>query len=91
MRTRTLLCAAAFIMSATTSYAGGLADQIVETPGTSDSEVVVAGSSINPAYIVLGVLAALLVVAASSDDDDPTPVVTTPPPPAPPLIPPKPL
>ena len=73
--TTTLAAAAALAVSGVAATAGGMADEVLETP------VVVAGpapapaaSSISPTYIVLGVLAALLSASAvdANDDDEPT-------------------
>jgi len=62
--------AAAFALTASSALAGGLSPEIIE----SSPEEVVASPSVNPAYIVVGVLAALLIIAAVSsgdgDDDD---------------------
>lgn len=61
--------AAAFALSASSAMAGGLSPEIIES---SPEEVASPSPSVNPAYIVVGVLAALLIVAAVSggDDDD---------------------
>ena len=62
--------AAAFALTASSALAGGLSPEIIE----SSPEEVVASPSVNPAYIVVGVLAALLIIAAvisgDGDDDD---------------------
>lgn len=69
MFTKTTACAAAIALSATTAFAGGLSPEIVEAV-PMEEVVAPAGPSINPTYIVVGVLAALLIAAAVSDDDD---------------------
>ena len=70
MFTRTTACIAAIALSTTSTFAGGLADAIVETPPMEEVVAPAAGSSIEPTYIVLGILAALLIAAAVNDDDD---------------------
>lgn len=64
------VAAGALVMSGTMAQAGGLADEIMEAPVVTETEPAPAGSSINPTYVVLGVLAALLIAAAVADDDD---------------------
>ena len=68
--TKTLIASASIAALSTSAMAGGLADEIVETP----VEVMVAdepaGSSINPTFIVLGVLAALLLASALDDEEE---------------------
>ena len=61
--------AAAFALTASSALAGGLSPEIIES---SPEEVVSPSPSVNPAYIVVGVLAALLIIAAvnGGDDDD---------------------
>jgi len=68
MFTKTTAFAAAIALSSTTAFAGGLSPEIIESPVTED-EMMVAGPSIEPGYIVLGVLAALLIAAAVSDNN----------------------
>lgn len=71
MRLLTTLATAASIAAiATAPMAGGLANEIMEAPVEVVDEMAPAGPSINPTYIVLGVLAALLIANALSDDDD---------------------
>lgn len=71
--------AAAFALTASSALAGGLSPEIIE----SSPEEVVSAPAINPAYIVVGVLAAILIVAAVSggddgdDDDECTPTTAT--------------
>ena len=69
----TLTAAAALAMTSTTAFAGGVSPAIMEAP---DVEVMPAPatSSVKPAYIVLGVLAALL-IASQMDDDEPRQIV----------------
>ncbi|MEO1638835.1 MAG: hypothetical protein AAFU41_06255 [Pseudomonadota bacterium] len=69
---RIITTIAALALMGTTATAGGLSDQIVEAPVIME-EPVAAGPSINPAFIVVGVLAALLIASAASDDDDDEP------------------
>jgi hypothetical protein len=59
--------AAAFALTASSALAGGLSPEIIES---SPEEVVSPSPSVNPAYIVVGVLAALLIVAAVNGGDD---------------------
>lgn len=70
MRIKTTACIIAMALSANTAFAGGLSPAITETPVT-ETEVAAAAPSINPTYIVVGVLAALLVAAAVGEDDEP--------------------
>ncbi|EBA10876.1 hypothetical protein [Roseobacter sp. CCS2] len=53
----------------TTAHAGGLSPEIVESSPV-DPAPAAAASSVNPAYIVVGILAALLIGAAVSSDND---------------------
>lgn len=62
--------AAAIAVSATSAFAGGLSPEIVETAVMEDAMVAPAGPSIDPSFIVLGVIAALLIATAVNDDDD---------------------
>ena len=62
--------AAVFALCATTAFAGGLSPEIVEAPVVEEAMAAPAGSSINPAFIVVGVLAALLIASQVGDDDD---------------------
>jgi len=70
MLTRTTALAAAIAISASSTFAGGLAPEIVETAPMEEIVAAPAGSSIDPTYIVIGVIAALLIAAAGSDGDD---------------------
>lgn len=63
--TTTLAAAAALTVSAVTANAGGLAPTTMEAPVAVAPAPAPAGSSINPAFIVVGVLAALLIAAAA--------------------------
>ena len=76
MRTKTIATAAAIALAANTAFAGGLSPALTETP-VVETEVVAAAPSVNPTYIVVGVLAALLIAAAVSDDDETTGRPTT--------------
>ncbi len=69
--TTTLAAAAVCAAPALVAHAGGLADEIMEAPVVAvESEVAPAGTSVNPTFIILGVLAALLIAAALNEDDD---------------------
>ncbi|MEL7180543.1 MAG: hypothetical protein AAFN63_11995 [Pseudomonadota bacterium] len=70
MFTKTIAIAAAIALSTTAAFAGGLADEIVEAPVVQEEVAPVAGSSVSPTYIVVGILAALLIAAAVNNDDD---------------------
>ncbi|WP_019955431.1 hypothetical protein [Yoonia vestfoldensis] len=70
MRIMTCLTAATAVAGFTTvATAGGLAPEVMEAPVVM-AEPAPAGSSINPAFVVVGVLAALLIAASLSDDDE---------------------
>jgi hypothetical protein len=71
---KTLAAATAVAAMSSTSFAGGLSDQIMEAPVVVEEEVGAAGPSIDPAIIVLGILALLLIGASSGGDDSSTPV-----------------
>ena len=75
MNVKTTLLASVVAICANAAFAGGLSPEIIESPVMEDEMMAPAGSSINPAYIVVGVLAALLIAAAVSDneDDEPAP------------------
>lgn len=64
------IAAGALLVSGTMAQAGGLSDEIMEAPVIVAEEPAPAGSSINPTYVVLGLLAALLIAAAVAEDDD---------------------
>jgi Mn2+/Fe2+ NRAMP family transporter len=68
MFTKTTALAAAIAISASSAFAGGLSDQIVESPVME--EAVAAESQINTTYIVVGILAALVIAAAVGQEDD---------------------
>ncbi|WP_342068649.1 hypothetical protein [Yoonia algicola] len=69
MLTKTTTLAAAIAISASSAFAGGLSDQIVESPVME--EAVAAESKINPTLVVVGTLAALqIAVAVGQEDDD---------------------
>jgi len=72
MRFTTTLAAAALCAApALVAHAGGLSDEIMEAPVAAvEPEVAPAGTSINPTFVIIGVLAALLLAAALNDDDD---------------------
>ncbi|ARU03027.1 hypothetical protein [Yoonia vestfoldensis] len=66
MRLTTTLAASAVIaVSAVAANAGSLAPATMEAPVVVMTEPAPAGSSVNPAFVVVGVLAALLIAAAS--------------------------
>jgi hypothetical protein len=67
--TTTLAAAAAIALTSTTAFAGGVAPAMMEAPVEEVMEAP-ATSSVKPAYIVLGVLAALLIASQLGDDDD---------------------
>jgi hypothetical protein len=70
MRILTTLTAATALAAFTTAAtAGGLSPEIMEAPVVA-VEPAPAGSSINPAFIVVGVLAALLIASSLEDDDN---------------------
>ena len=71
------ITALAIASLSSTAFAGGLSPEIMEAPVMVE-EVAEPASSVSPAIIVLGVLAALLIAAAvaEDDDDDEPPVVT---------------
>ncbi len=71
----TLLIAAVVAATSSTTFAGGLSPEIMETPAPVEDVMAPAASSISPTYIVLGLLAALLIAAAVADDDDDDDVV----------------
>jgi hypothetical protein len=68
MLTKTTAIAAVIAVSASSAFAGGLSDEIVEAPVVQ--EAVVAESQINTTYIVVGILAALLIAAAVGQEDE---------------------
>ena len=59
--------AAATALCASTAFAGGLSPEIIESAPAE--EAVEPTFSINPTYIVLGVVALLLIASAGGDDD----------------------
>ena len=66
---KTTLATATIAATATTAFAGGLSPEIIEAPVVAE-EVMAPAPSINPTYIVVGVLAALLIAAAVAEDDE---------------------
>ncbi|MBQ2260056.1 MAG: hypothetical protein II336_01660 [Loktanella sp.] len=62
--TKVFATAAVVAALSTTAFAGGLAPEVMEAPVVV-AEPAPAGSSINPAFIVVGILAALLIAAAA--------------------------
>ena len=71
---KTLTAALAIASVASASFAGGLSDQIMEAPVVVEEEIAVAGPSIDPALIVLGILGLLVIGASSGDSAERTPV-----------------
>lgn len=71
MPIKTTAIAAVLALTATTAFAGGLSPAITETSLVED-EIVAATPSIDPAYIVVGVVAALLIAASVSSDSSDT-------------------
>ncbi len=69
----TAFAATALILSSTLAQAGGLAEEIVEAPVMVEPAPAPQASSINPTYVVVGILAAILIAAAVSEDDDEEP------------------
>ena len=69
MLRRTTALVAAIALSTSSAFAGGLSPMIDETP-VMEEAVASAGPSINPTYVVLGVLAALLIASSVGGDDD---------------------
>ncbi|WP_342068650.1 hypothetical protein [Yoonia algicola] len=59
--------AAATALCASTAFAGGLSPEIIESAPAEPAPA--AASSINPTFIVLGVVALLLIASAGGDDD----------------------
>lgn len=77
MPIKTTAIAAVLALTATTAFAGGLSPAITETSLVED-EIVAATPSIDPAYIVVGVVAALLIAASvSSDSSDSSDTLTS--------------
>jgi hypothetical protein len=67
--TTTLAATAALSLASTSAYAGGVSPEIIEPVEVMEAP---ATSSIKPAFIVLGVLAALLIASQLGDDDEET-------------------
>lgn len=71
MRLLTMTAASTALLITTSAQAGGLSDQVMEAPVVVQEPMMEpAGSSINPAFIVVGILAALLLASSLEDDDD---------------------
>ena len=68
--TTTLAATAAIALTSTTAFAGGVAPAVMEAPVVEVMEAP-APSSVKPAYIVLGVLAALLIASQLGDEEEP--------------------
>lgn len=67
---KSLTAATAIVALTTPAFAGGLSDQIMEAPVVVEEEMAPAGSSLDPALIVLGILGLLLLGANLGDDDE---------------------
>ena len=67
---KNLTAATAIVALTTPAFAGGLSDQIMEAPVVVEEEMAPAGSSLDPALIVLGILGLLLLGANLGDDDN---------------------
>ena len=68
---KSFVTAIAISALATTSFAGGLANEIMEAPVAMEDEMIAAaGPSIDPTLIVLGILGLLLLGASSSEGGD---------------------
>ena len=67
---KNLTAATAIVALTTPALAGGLSDQIMEAPVVVEEEMAPAGSSLDPALIVLGILGLLLLGANLGDDDE---------------------
>ena len=66
-----LLTAAVFAATTSMAHAGGLSPEIMEAPVVVEDDMEVAAApSINPAYIVVGVLGALLLAAALQEEEE---------------------
>ncbi|MEO1640158.1 MAG: tail fiber domain-containing protein [Pseudomonadota bacterium] len=70
MRLLTTTAIVAALSIGQVAYAGGLSDEIMEAPVVMAEPAPEPGPSINPTYVVLGVLAALLIAAAVQEEDD---------------------
>ncbi|SFR33912.1 hypothetical protein SAMN04488005_0570 [Yoonia tamlensis] len=66
---KALCAAAALALTSTAAFAGGVAPAVMEAPVVEVMEAP-ATSSVSPAFIVIGVLAALLIASQLTDDDD---------------------
>jgi hypothetical protein len=73
--TTTLAATAALAVASTSAFAGGVSPEIMEAPEVEIMEAPQT-SSVKPAYIVLGILAALLIASQLEDDDEPTRIGT---------------
>ncbi|SFR55567.1 hypothetical protein SAMN04488005_2850 [Yoonia tamlensis] len=68
--TTTLAAAAALAVSAVSAQAGGMTAPVMDAPVEVAAEPAPAGSSVNSAFIVIGVIAALLIASQLGDDED---------------------
>ena len=69
---RSFVATTAIIALASTSFASGLANEIMEAPVAMEDEMIAAaGPSVEPTLIVLGILGFLLLGASSSDGNEP--------------------
>ena len=69
MRFITTVIASAALLAATTANAGGLSDEVMEAPVIVEEPMMEPESSINPVYIIVGILAALLLASSLSEDE----------------------
>jgi hypothetical protein len=79
MRLLSTITAAITIAAFTTAAtAGGLSPEVMEAPVAVAPAVAPAATSVNPAFVVVGVLAALLIAANGSSSSDNLPAPTDP-------------
>ncbi|MBE0412938.1 MAG: hypothetical protein IBX59_04825 [Yoonia sp.] len=67
-----MTAAAALAISTLSANAGGLSPEIIETPPVVVDTFEPAGSSVDPTFVVLGILALLLIAASGSSNSEPT-------------------
>jgi hypothetical protein len=63
-----LAAAVATVAMTSTAFAGGLSPEIMDPPVAVADQPAPRGTSINPAFVVVGVLAALLIASSLSSD-----------------------
>ncbi len=69
MRIMTTVIASAALLASTTAHAGGLSNEVMEAPVIVEEPMMEPESSINPVYIIVGILAALLLASSLSEDE----------------------